>query len=240
MPREEWISVAVDGSAMRAHLSLPDDALANGCGVVVLHGVGGIESGFLALPKRLAELGYTVIFPDLFHRYPYFQARPRTERVSNLTWEGVQADLDGALAVLRAHGVRHSAVLGYCFGGALVLMASAALPFETGVMYYPHSLFMPFGTGPEAAADLISHVRVPVLGHFGADDRNPSPADMQRLEAELTAAGVPHRLFAYAGAAHGFAVSGDGRDNFRETQSIAANQRTVDWFERELLARALR
>jgi dienelactone hydrolase len=113
-------------------------------------------------------------------------------------------------------------------------MAPASLDFVTGVMYYPYELFVPFGPGPVVPAEVVSQVHVPLLGHFGAEDKNPSPADRERLDAALTQAGVPHTLYSYDGAPHGFAAKNAARPNFREAQAQVANDRTVDWFERHL------
>ena len=108
------------------------------------------------------------------------------------------------------------------------------LPFETEVKYYPHSLFAPFGAGPTVPTDRIPRLRILLLGHFGADDKNPSPTDRERLDRELTTSGFAHQFYSYEGAGHGFAVNNEARSNFRETQAIAANNRTVEWLEREL------
>jgi carboxymethylenebutenolidase len=225
---------------MQPQLSLPHDAAANDCGVVVLHGVAGLEPGLSTLTNRLAELGYAVILPDLFHRYENIAAIAKADRVPGLAWEDVRADVDNARKTLRTHRVRRTAILGYCFGGTVALMAAATMPFETAVMYYPHSLFAPFGSGTFVPATLIPQLRASVLGHFGANDKNPSPADMLRLDEELTAANVYHRLHVYDGAGHGFAVQGESRPSFREAQAISANERTVEWLDRELVAKALR
>jgi carboxymethylenebutenolidase len=43
-----------------------------------------------------------------------------------------------------------------------------------------------------------------LLGLFGEKDANPSPADMRKLDAELTKHGKVHAFHAYAGANHTF------------------------------------
>jgi carboxymethylenebutenolidase len=227
----EWTSIAVDGADVRAHITLPDAAVANGCGAVIMHGVNGLEDGYLDFPLQLAAAGYASILPDMFHRYDDVSRIERSSRVPGLTWAGVQADLESGRQRLQSHGVRRAAVMGYCFGGTASIMAAALMEFDAGVMFYPHSLFQPFGTGPLAPADLIPQLRVPLLGHFGADDRNPTVADMQRLDEALTAAGTVHALYSYPGAGHGFAAGGAGRTSYRELQAMLANARTIEWFD---------
>src|SRR5688500_20175332 len=42
---------------------------------------------------------------------------------------------------------------------------------------------------------------LPIMGHFGEDDGNPSPADMKKLDAELTRLAKPHEFYSYPNAA---------------------------------------
>jgi carboxymethylenebutenolidase len=43
-----------------------------------------------------------------------------------------------------------------------------------------------------------------VIGCFGNEDRNPSPQDADKLDAELTRLGIEHAFHRYPGAGHGF------------------------------------
>lgn len=50
----------------------------------------------------------------------------------------------------------------------------------------------------------LRNIRCPVLAFFGANDRNPSPADAARIGRELTRAGVEHQFFTYENVGHAF------------------------------------
>lgn len=52
--------------------------------------------------------------------------------------------------------------------------------------------------------DRTAQIACPVLGLFGQDDPNPSPADVDRIDAELSRCGVAHEFHRYAGAGHAF------------------------------------
>ncbi len=43
-----------------------------------------------------------------------------------------------------------------------------------------------------------------MIGIFGNDDQNPSPADVDDLAAALATAGIEHEFHRYDGAGHGF------------------------------------
>ena len=50
----------------------------------------------------------------------------------------------------------------------------------------------------------IESIACPVIGFFGLDDTNPSPADVDTIDAELTRHGKAHEFHRYAGAGHAF------------------------------------
>ena len=60
--------------------------------------------------------------------------------------------------------------------------------------------------GPDSVApiELADRIPCPVIGIFGNDDENPSPADVDDLAAALADAGVAHEFHRYDGAGHGF------------------------------------
>jgi dienelactone hydrolase len=62
---------------------------------------------------------------------------------------------------------------------------------------------VPWGHGP-SPYDLSDKIGCPILGLFGDDDPNPSPADVAKISAELTRLGKPHEFHGYAGAGHAF------------------------------------
>jgi len=62
---------------------------------------------------------------------------------------------------------------------------------------------VPWGDGP-APFERTAEIQCPLLGFFGEEDGNPSPADMRKLDAELTRHGKAHEFHSYAGANHAF------------------------------------
>jgi carboxymethylenebutenolidase len=212
------------------HVSAPSPSADAHCGVVLLHGGNGLEPVMIRFAKRLALSGYTAVAPDLFHRDP--DGSDMMARIKRLSWAELRTDIEAALDLLRGeYGVTgRIAVMGYCFGGAVALMAAAELPFTAAVLFYPHEVFGPFGTGGDVPVERVARLNVPVLGHFGALDTNPSQDHMRRLDEALTAQGVVHQFYTYLGANHGFAGSNPNR-----SVPIAANtayDRTIGWFDR--------
>src|SRR5437868_1808285 len=83
-------------------------------------------------------------------------------------------------------------------GGRVVyLMSAASKDLKAGVMFYGGSTMVPFGEGP-SPFERTREISCPIQGHFGADDKNPSPEDMRKLDAELTKFGNAHEFHTYA------------------------------------------
>jgi carboxymethylenebutenolidase len=98
-------------------------------------------------------------------------------------------------------------------------------------MYYGGDTFSPWGVGP-SPFERSKDIHCPIMGHFGEDDKNPSPVDMRKLDAELTRLNKPHEFHSYANAAHAFANFGSGA--YREHAATASWPRTFEFFRKHL------
>jgi carboxymethylenebutenolidase len=89
-------------------------------------------------------------------------------------------------------------------GGRVSYLMAAANPYlKAAVAYYGGNIMVPWGEGP-APFERTGEIHCPLLGLFGEDDANPSPADMRKLDAELTKQGKAHEFHSYPGAGHAF------------------------------------
>ena len=89
-------------------------------------------------------------------------------------------------------------------GGRVAYLMAALQPHvKAAVDYYGGNIMVPWGEGP-APVDRTSEIHCPLLGLFGEEDANPSPADMRKLDAELTKHGKVHEFYSYPGAGHAF------------------------------------
>jgi len=156
--------------------------------------------------EKLAANGYAAVIPYIFHWWP-----PEEDvAVKREQWhdDRAVADLDAALGVLKGlEGVDDArlGIIGHCWGGRISWLGACHNPaFRATVVLYGGRIKLPMGDGVPAPITLAGNISGPVLGIFGNDDQNPSPADVDDLDAALTAAGVPHEFHSYDGAGHGF------------------------------------
>lgn len=228
-----WENVQVDESNMRLYVSLPQtDKLAPG--VIVIQGQSGVED-FIEVTRMIAREGFVAVAPDLFHRDPPDCKDDGPSRRARLRDESVIKDVNATVSFLKSHrrvaSVRLG-IVGFCMGGRVVYLTSAAVPeLKAGVMYYGSDTMRPWGIGP-SPWERTAEIHCPILGHFGEEDENPSPADMRKLDGELTRFDKVHEFHSYPGAGHAFANHGSAK--YREQAAAASWPRTFDFLARHL------
>ena len=228
-----WESVKVNNSSMRLYVSLPEtDGPVPG--IVVIQGQSGVED-FLEVTRRIAHEGFVAVAPDLFHRDSPDCKDDGPERRARLRDESVLRDVNTAVGFLKSHprvARDRLGIVGFCMGGRVVYLSSAAIPeLKAGVMYYGSDTMRSWGAGP-SPFERTAEIHCPILGHFGEEDQNPSPADMKRLDAELTRFGKIHEFHSYRAAGHAFANLGSAK--YLEQAAAASWPKTFDFFARHL------
>ena len=183
-----WESVKVDNSNMPLYVSLPETNRTVP-GVVVVHGQSGLENFIKDTTHMFAQLGYAAVAPNLYHRDAPDCKDDNPTRKSRLRDPSIIRDIEGAIGFLKNHRQVDSGklgIVGFCMGGRIVyLMSAANRDLKAGVMFYGSGTLVPFGEGP-SPFERTSAISCPIQGHFGAEDQNPSLADMRKLDAELT------------------------------------------------------
>jgi carboxymethylenebutenolidase len=115
--------------------------------------------------------------------------------MTGLDWTGAtEVEVQGALQYLKAR-LGHAAVMGFCLGGALTVIAAAKLDdCDAAVCYY--------GIPPREQLE-PAEIRVPFQGHFAARDDWCTPDAVDAFEAAIGPTGVPQEIHRYE-TAHGF------------------------------------
>jgi carboxymethylenebutenolidase len=156
-------------------------------------------------------------------------------RMSRLRDPSVVADANAALEHTKSLPEidgEHLGVTGFCMGGRVTyVMAAHNHSFSAAVVFWGGSILVPWGDVP-APFDLTEQIECPVLGLFGEDDPNPNPADVAKIDAEMTRLGKAHEFHSYSGAGHAFI--NEGRPSYRPEAATDAWQRCLDWFGRYL------
>lgn len=211
--------------------------------VVVIHHMPGYDRATKEITRTFAVYGYDAICPNLFHRYAP-GAKPGDAAAAARAAGGapddqVMGDLAGAAAHLRALPTSNGkvGVIGYCSGGRQAYLAACLIDVDAAVDCYGGRVVVDDPSAlsaahPTAPIDLTPQMRAPLLGLFGKDDANPSPAHVARIEEELTKHGKVFELHSYDDAGHAF-FSVD-RPSYRVEAAKDGWKQIWSWFGQHL------
>ena len=195
-------TLSVDGSPMRAYAAGED---ASRPGALVCMHAPGVDEFMQDICSRLGDAGFVALCPDLYHRQQPTAELGPLERMALLRDDEVLRDCDAARAHLAncADPTRH-VVVGFCMGGRLAwLWAAHAADVRGAAIFYGGNAMQAWGDGPSPFGR-FSEIDCPMLGLFGNDDENPSPADVDRFEATFERLGKAFECHRYDNAGHAF------------------------------------
>jgi carboxymethylenebutenolidase len=198
------VNVDVGGSPMDIYVSEP-----SGQGpfpaVLEMHHREGVDAFTQKFCDDLAEQGYIAAAPNLFHRQA---GEDLTQYRKFINDRDLLTDISASVDYLKSRGdVRADRIglIGHCMGGHVAWLGGLTLPvFRALVVYYGGDIKKGWGEGGKAPLDLATNASCPIIGFFGKDDQNPSPADMAEFSAALDAHGKRHEFHSYAAAGHAF------------------------------------
>jgi carboxymethylenebutenolidase len=230
-----------DGDEIEAYLAQPLVTGAFGA-VVVIHHFPGYDEETKEITRRFADHGYLALCPNLYSRQAPGATPDEAAAVvraqGGIPDEQLVGDVAGAARYLTAMGSSNGkvATIGYCSGGRQSFLAACSLTLDAAVDCYgafvvtPPPEGAPLKVGP--IAHLAEHLSCPLLGLFGVEDQNPSPAETAELEAILSAQHKTFEFHTFDGAGHAFFAT--NRPNYRPEAALEGWKLIWDFFGRHL------
>lgn len=207
-------------------------------GVVVIHHMPGYDASSKEITRTFAVNGYSALCPNLHYREAPdaapTDAAAAVREAGGVPDERCVGDVAGAARQLRSLVSANAkvGVIGYCSGGRQAYLVACQLPFDAAVDCYggrvvaaPDELTE---RQPVAPIDLTPGLSCPLLGLFGGQDRNPSPAHVATIEAALLANDKTFEFHSYPDAGHAF-FSVD-RPSFSVVAALDGWQQIWSWF----------
>ena len=183
------------------YLALPPTG--QGSPVLVCHAWWGLNDTIRAVCNRLAEAGFVVFAPDLYHG-KVADTIDGAESLSNaINPERAKSDMAAAVAFLVEHESqvnpaggedKNIAVVGFSLGASYALYLSDVDPrrISAAVIFY--------GTRPGD----YNRSRAVYLGHFAENDEFEPQSEVDALEDALRDAGRLVTFYKYPGTGHWF------------------------------------
>ncbi len=192
-----------------------------GPGVLVLHAWWGQNAFFKGFCQRLADEGFTVAAPDLYHGLVAGTIAEAKKLRGTLKGTAVQAELLVAIEKLKAVCATGSlGLVGISLGGwwGLWLAMQTNAPFSVVSIFYG------------ARGGDYSASRAAFQFHWAESDDYVSASAMKGQIKDLKAAGRPAEFHTYPGTAHWFFES-DRPDAYQAEAAALAWQRTITFLK---------
>jgi len=218
---EEPVTIRTPGGTAGGFFYRPEDGKPRP-GVLYFTDIRGIRPAFRGMARKLAEEGYCVLMPNVFHRTgepPFLQSGkpfsdPEVRKefeslVTPLTPEAMAADVGAYVDDLTARdAVADGPVgaVGHCFTGQMALRAAAARPDKVAAVasFHGGGLYKDDDTSPHL---VLPRVRARLyFGHADQDRSMPAEA-IQKFEEALESWGGRYEGEVYTGASHGWTVA---------------------------------
>jgi carboxymethylenebutenolidase len=183
--------------------------------IIVIQEIFGVNSHIRDVTERLAKEGYVAIAPAIYQRQaPGFEAGYTPEEVKigrqykeQTKVDELRSDIRATISFLKtrsnvsANGV---GTIGFCFGGHVVYLTASLPDIKATASFYGAGIptWSPGGTVPTLAH--TAEIQGTLYAFFGMDDASIPPEHIDQIEAALKEHQIPHRIFRYEGAEHGF------------------------------------
>ncbi len=212
-------------------------------GVVILQEIFGVNAHIRDVTERIAKLGYVAIAPAIFQRIaPGFETgyAPQDILTGRSYKEQTKAsellsDIQATINYLKDRPqVKKDAFgcIGFCFGGHVAYLAATLDDIKATASFYGAGIATQTPGGGAPTLTRTPEIKGTLYAFFGRSDASISPEQVDTIEAELAKARIPHRVFCYDRAEHGFFC--DARASYNELAASDAWQQVKELFQQHL------
>jgi carboxymethylenebutenolidase len=241
---EEIVFESLDRTSIKGYLARPA-APDSHPGMIVIQDAAGVSAHIQDVTRRIAQLGYVALAPDLYTREggppPSGDLQAIMARLFSMSDATVLGDLEGAALYLRGRQDTTGKLgcIGFCMGGRCTLLfAGSSEALDVAVDCWggfvdratPEALATP--ERPTPPLELAERVRCPLMAAIGAEDQNPSPEIGARLRAALQQTPGETQVDVYDGAGHAFFA--DYRPSYRPEAAAQLWERVVPFLNKHL------
>ncbi len=205
--------------------------------VLVVEEIFGVHEWIQDICRRLAKVGYLAIAPDLFARQgdpTQYDTIPKIFEnvISKVPDAQVMRDLDATAEWAGKNGgdAARLGITGFCWGGRITWLYAAHNPkLKAGVAWYGRLVSPPSALSPKHPIDLVTDIKAPVLGFYGAKDQGIPVDSVEKMSAALKAANSRSEVRIYPEADHGFLA--DYRPSFNPAAAADAWPKALAWLQ---------
>ncbi|MGK7873192.1 MAG: dienelactone hydrolase family protein [Xenococcaceae cyanobacterium] len=238
----EQVQVSNGDLAIDAYLATPKGE-GPFSGVVVIQEIFGVNDHIRDVTRRFAREGYVAIAPAIYQRQvPGFEAGYTAEDIkigkeykNKTNASELLSDIQGAIDYLHSlPQVKQDGVgcIGFCFGGHVSYLAATLESIKATASFYGAGIttWSPGDGAPTVTR--TADIKGTLYAFFGLEDASIPVEQVDEIEAALQKHDIPHRVFRYPGADHGFFC--DQRASYNKVAAKDAWKQALDLFSKTL------
>ena len=179
----------------QAYLALPPTG--SGAGVILLHAWWGLTDFFKATADRLANEGFVVLAPDLYHGATAATIEEAAKLSDGLDMGAAVELIKESADFLAVHAAvtgSELGIIGFSLGAGYAVWMSNLLPDTIGAVVLFYDAYCPDLSAAKAAFQ----------GHYAETDAYCPREDVEKLEATLNQLNLEANFFVYSGTTHWF------------------------------------
>jgi len=222
-----------------AHLAYPTGEGAYP-GIVVIQEIFGVNSHIRDVTERIAKEGYIAIAPAIYQRIaPGFETgyTPEDIEIGRKYKDQTKAsellsDIQAIIDYLKTQPqVKKDAIgcIGFCFGAHVAYLAATLDDIKATASFYGAGIATETPGGGAPTITRTSEIGGTVYAFFGMEDASIPPEQVDAVAAQLAKNSVPHKIFRYDGAEHGFFC--DQRASYNQKAASDAWQQVKELFQ---------
>jgi carboxymethylenebutenolidase len=238
----QWVQIQNEDLAIDAYLAKPKDE-GTFPAIVVIQEIFGVNEHIRDVSERFAKAGYIAIAPAIYQRLaPGFETGYTAEdiKIGREYKEKTKAsellgDIGAAIAYLYSlPQVQKKGVgcIGFCFGGHVAYLAATLKDVKATASFYGAGITTSTPGGGAPTLTRTSEIEGTLYAFFGMDDASIPLEQVDEIEATLQKYNIPHRVFRYQGADHGFFC--DRRGSYNPQAAEDAWKQVLELFGKTL------
>jgi carboxymethylenebutenolidase len=226
-----------------AYLATPTETETKYPGIVVIQEIFGVNSHIRDITERLAKSGYVAIAPAIYQRQaPGFEVgysdedmqlgrKYKEQTTAKELISDIQATIDYlyTLPQVKPGGV---GTIGFCFGGHVAYLVATLEDIKVTASFYGAGITNSCPGGGEPTITRTKDIKGTIYTFFGTEDPLIPNEQVDEIEVELNKNQIPHQVFRYEGATHGFLC--DQRSSYNPEAAQSAWQKVLDLFSQIL------
>jgi carboxymethylenebutenolidase len=211
--------------------------------VVVIQEIFGVNDHIRDVTRRIAQQGYVAIAPAIYQRQaPGFETGYTVEEVeigrvykNQTKAEELISDIQATINYLyQLPQTKKTGVgsIGFCFGGHVTYLVATLPEIKATASFYGAGITTWSPGDGEATITRTKEIKGKIYTFFGMKDASIPVEQVNQIESELQKYHIPHQVFRYQGADHGFFC--DRRSSYNQEAATDAWSKVLGLFKNNL------